>query len=123
MSLTLSPIIRDLLGAFPTAVSGSMGADITSNYEEVIKHRRVSVQFGWSSGTSPVGVVSVQGSNDTDPATATWHTIAGLSLAVSGNSGSHLLEDPNCGYRWVRVIYTRTSGTATATIKLIAKEL
>lgn len=124
MPLVPEPILIDLLtspspGATNTdAVSGSMGADITSNYADVGWFAWLAIQIVWSAGSSPLGTVYVQGSNDG----TNFENITGLSFSLSGDSGSHMFEDPDAGYRYVRVFYDRTSGDGTLdSIKLSAK--
>ena len=80
---------------------------------------------------SPVGSLILQGSNDmvpisqvqgTDPAAnvVNWSTIANTTTAVS-TAGSQLWNMPSEGYRWVRVLYTFTSGTGSISAQFSGK--
>lgn len=107
MSLVPEPIVQNLLTTPP--VSGVMSADITSGSLDVSWFTRVSVQVLWSAGSSPVGNVYVQGSNDD----SNFENITGANFALSGNSGSQLIELDDCAFAYVRVFYDRTSGDGT----------
>lgn len=86
---------------------GNLSGDITSSSQSLNGVRGCAVQFIWSGATSPVGDVRLQGSNDN----VTFTDISDSILSVSGNSGSCLInyDMPNFGY--VRLKYTRTSGS------------
>ena len=107
--LISEPLHIDLL-AKPAVVSGDMSADIASNPMDVSWHSELSVQVIWSGGTSPVGTVTLQGTNDA-VADANWETIDSFSL--SGNSGTQMIIDSAAAYKHLRVIYTFTSGVGT----------
>lgn len=123
MSLAAMPLDGiNLLGVIDdqAAVSGSMGASITSNKYDVQFWLSISIQIVWSAGTSPVGVVTIEGSNDG----TNFETVGTLSYNLSGNSGAHLMADPDFEFRYVRAVYTRTSGTATMDqMLLVAKNM
>lgn len=94
---------------------GNLSGDITSSVQNLNAVHHIAVQFVWTGASSPVGTVELQGSNDN----STFTSISDSVLAVSGSSGSCLInyDFPNFGY--VRVKYTRTSGsggTVTCTI-------
>jgi hypothetical protein len=82
-----------------------------------------AIQAVWT-GTAPVGVLKVQASCDagTDQigtGVSNWSDIASggslnpTTLAVSGATGSGLLEIKDAGYKWIRLVYTKTSGVGT----------
>lgn len=93
-----------------------------------------SVTVSCPSTGSPVGTFKIQGCNDLerrdgqpDANLVNWFDIASggdrvVSQAVS-NATVGALSDPQCMYRWLRIVYTRTSGTITATIKLQRKTI
>lgn len=86
----------------------------------------VSYTHVWT-GTSPVGTVGVQVSNDFSITptgqilnAGTWTTYSFLSagsyvttVAVTGNAGSVAIELPQIAFYAVRAIYTFSSGTGT----------
>lgn len=80
----------------------------------------VSYSVSWS-GTSPVGAVTIQVSNDyaqnVDGSVAvagTWNTLT-LSSAtnVSGNTGNGFIDIDAIAAYAIRLIYTKTSGVGT----------
>lgn len=99
------------------ASAQSMGADVTSSARDISEANIVAIQGVWSSGTSPVGNMIVQGSIDG----TTYSDID--TLAVSGNSGSNLFNVVDPGYRYIRLFYDRTSGTATLNVRISAKRV
>lgn len=75
---------------------------------------------------APNGTFSLQASNDQgrpNAATETeqyasvthWTHITGSDQPISA-AGDHMYQVENAGYTWVRVVYTRNSGTGTVTI-------
>jgi hypothetical protein len=81
-----------------------------------------SIQIVWASGATPVGALTLEVSNDivqpslgTNPAAnvVNWTTYSGSSTALSGNSGTAFYNITDMGFRWLRLVYTRTSGSAT----------
>lgn len=95
--------------------SGDMSADITSASESLLHIFGYCVQVQWS-GTSPVGTLTLEASNDG----ASWSTVDGSLDDVYGDSGSGIYHVTDVFYPYVRLKYTRTSGTGTlnATINL-----
>lgn len=94
----------------------------------------ISYSLSWA-GTSPVGTVSVQASNDyavypdgTVKNAGTWSTLT-LSvngspvstIAISGNTGNGLIDLNSCAAYAIRLIYTRTSGSGTMQAVINAK--
>ncbi len=82
---------------------------------------------------SPNGTAKLQGCNDaergnyrkSDAKLVNWFDVAsGGDRLVSGsvtNASVVHLTDPNCRYRWFRVVYTRSSGIITITVKAQGK--
>ena len=72
---------------------------------------------------SPVGSIKLQVSNDFDPANPTttqptnWTDVTSSVTAISAAT-SVVWEDGDSTYRWVRVLYTKTSGTGACTIRI-----
>lgn len=95
--------------------AGDMSADITqspSTFVGEVEH--VAVHAVWT-GTSPVGNLIVQGSNDNTNFTQI------STDAVSGNSGSIMKNMPSVGYVFLRVFYDVTSGTGTLNVRISGK--
>lgn len=101
---------RNILRPFKTVDAASMAGDVTSATTNVDQLDFVAFDVSWS-GTSPVGEIFVDGRNGSD---LPWQTVSfGVSVAVSGNSGSHRLQLEEEGFSEVRLRYVRTSGTGT----------
>lgn len=95
--------------------NGDMSADITSSVIEIKEARSYCIQTVYS-GT-PTGTLKVQGSNDN----TNWSDVSGLSVSLSGSSGSSLLSDAAPAYAYVRLFYDATSGSGTLNAILNAK--
>lgn len=88
----------------------------------------ISYDISWT-GTSPVGVISVQSSNTyaTDASgkvinAGQWSTLPlSVTPTVSGNSGNGFIDiDASAGYA-IRLVYTPTSGTGTLNVTVAGK--
>jgi hypothetical protein len=101
--------------------NGNMSAaSITSLVTIIQKLSLASYSITWT-GSSPVGVIAVQVSNDyttnadgsvNNP--GTWNTLPlSATPAVTGNTGNGFIDiDASAGYA-LRVVYTKTSGSGT----------
>lgn len=106
--------------------NGDMSGSLTSLVTVIPKISMLSYSFSWA-GTSPVGTLKVQVSNDyalnadgTVQAAGTWNTLtfslngsAVSSAPVSGNSGVGFIDIGQTGAYAVRTLYTFTSGVGT----------
>jgi hypothetical protein len=126
---------RPQIKPFQVVVNGDMSANITSTPTIISNLSRLSYGISWS-GTSPVGTLSVQASNDyalnPDGRTAanagTWNTLTFMSggsavqsIAVSGNTGNGFIDIGPCGAYALRLVYTKTSGTGTLQATVVGK--
>lgn len=103
-------------------------ATVTSNGIDLQQLYVASIQAVYTG--SPVGTFVVQVSNDIvkiDPSVANqaanvvnWIDYSGSSLAISA-AGSNMWNLTDMGYRWVRLKYTKTSGTGAVTAIFTAK--
>lgn len=107
------------LPPFQVITNGDMStASITSTISDIRNIDNVAYELTWS-GTSPVGTVAVNGSLDYDPTTptlkpGTWTSLTlSPSPAVSGNTGSILINMTGLAFPFIQVVYTKTSGTGT----------
>lgn len=96
----------------------NMGSDFFSLPGNVTNVPGYSIQAIWTDGSTPVGIMSVQASNDG----VNWSDIPLSSLDVSGNSDNNLYNVSKLvNYNYARVKYVYTSGNATCVILMASK--
>lgn len=124
---------RTSLRPHAVITAGSMAGNLTSAPTVLQGLTIGTYQVVWS-GTTPVGTVSLQASDDyalnPDGSVAfagTWTTLTlsynGSSVTtvpVSGNTGSGIIEWETGAYA-IRLIYTAGSGTGSLTATIVAK--
>jgi hypothetical protein len=117
---------RPQFNPYAVIVNGDMSGNITSAVTIIQKLSMLSYSYSWA-GTTPVGTISVEVSNDYSvDATGnvknagTWSAIsvnlsgsAVSSIPVSGNTGKGFIDIDQCAAYAIRTVYTRTSGTGT----------
>jgi hypothetical protein len=99
----------------------SMGASFNSAPIDVHNNRDLSIQEVVSAATVPVGSFKLQASNDKLATPLNWTDIPGTDHAVSA-AENFMWVIHNPGYRRLRLVYTRTSGTATCNARVELKE-
>lgn len=115
--------------------AGDMSGSLTSDPTVLQSLSIGSYQYKWA-GTSPVGTVSLQASNDytlnpdgtaANASTAKWTLLTVLyngsavtTVPVTGNTGSGLIEWET-GANAIRTIYTFGSGVGSLTATVVAK--
>jgi hypothetical protein len=117
---------RPLIKQYASITNGNMSANITGLPSIILRLPMISYSFSWS-GSSPVGTVSIQVSNDysenangTVANAGTWNTVPVVyngssvtAVPLSGNTGNGFIDiDSLSGYA-IRPIYTFTSGSGT----------
>ena len=108
----------------PRYIDGvSTGATITGGWINVMGCRNISFQAKWTGTT--LGVIGVDVSNDGPAdntgltpsgnigATALTLTSAMTAAAPAGSASNFLYEFRDMSVNWIRLVYTRTSGTGT----------
>jgi hypothetical protein len=85
----------------------NLSGDLNSPSININTTRSYAVQFNWTGASSPVGEVSVYGSNDD----ITFTQVIDSLSPVLGNSGSCLINVEFPSYGFVKVNYKRTSGS------------
>lgn len=96
----------------------NMGTSLFSIPGNITNATGYCIQAAWSNGSTPVGTITLQASNDS----MIWTDIDDISLTVSGNSGSDLFNSgPGKYYNFIRVVYTRTSGDGILLIQMSSK--
>lgn len=110
--------------------NGDMSGSINSNPFRLEHLNTVAIQAVFT-GSSPTGTFKVQVSNDTQLITESgdigatvnnWSDVSGSSVSVTA-SGDVAWNLPNTGFRWVRVVYTRSSGSGTLNVRAQGKGL
>lgn len=115
------------------ASTGSMAASITSAPTLLQSLTMVNYEVTWA-GSSPVGTISVEASNDCVVSAdggvtgGTWVPIpldlSGVevtAIPLSGNSGSGMIDIDGLGAYACRLVYTRSSGTGTLAVTVVGK--
>lgn len=125
---------RPLIKPHTVISDGNMAsASITSDVTIIQQLSMISYGYSWS-GSSPVGTIAIQVSNDyaIDPGgtvsnAGTWTPLdlayngsIVSTVPVTGNTGNGLIDIETGAYA-IRTVYTRTSGTGTLQGKLSAK--
>lgn len=119
---------RPIFSPYYVISNGNMSGNLTSAVTVIQNLSLVSYAASWT-GTSPVGAVSIQVSNDYAQNAAgavqnpgTWNTLPlSAATSVSGNTGNGFIDiDANAGYA-LRFVYTRVSGTGTLNVVIDAK--
>ncbi len=118
---------RTTLRPYSVITDGDMSADITATPTVLQSISGVSFTLSWS-GSTPIGTIAVEGSNDfslnpdgTVDNAGTWIPIyisvnagpAAASAAITGNTGSALIEILKTTVYAIRLFYDATSGTGT----------
>jgi len=94
--------------------AGSMAGNITSSSQQLTNIFGYSVQAVYTG--SPVGTIKLQASLDR----TTWNDVSNSSTAISA-AGSTLWNISDVQYPYLRVVYTRDSGSGVLTVKFFGK--
>jgi hypothetical protein len=97
-------------------LSSANGSAIVSGYLLQLSAQAVVT------GSSPVGTLKVQCSNDSPGIVGgpvNWSDISGATVSVTG-TGSFLIPKIDICYQWIRLVWTKTSGTGAVTVRLQA---
>jgi hypothetical protein len=97
-------------------LDGDMAGNITSTTQNVQEAVSFSVHGIWT-GTSPVGTLDIQGSNDG----VNFTSVLSSPAAISGNSGQIMVNVEKHAYAYIRLVYTETSGTGTLNVYVNGK--
>lgn len=109
----------DCVDITKTLTLADMSASITGN-QITVDHAAIASYMIVCTG-APVGTLSIQFSNDpiviipNNQQAANWVTDTAYNTAVAA-AGSFSIKIPDIAFRFVRLIYTRTSGTGNITV-------
>jgi len=109
---------RPIFQPHPVITDGDMSLDIISEVSVITNISMMSYSYTWV-GTTPVGVISVEVSDDFSQNVdgsvrnpGTWNEIPLSSVpTVSGNSGQGFIDIDQLGAQAIRTVYSSTSGT------------
>lgn len=119
---------RPILTPFPVIVNGDMSGNITSNPTVITNLSMISYDISWS-GSSPVGVISIEVSNtyskNADGSTrnaGNWTPITlSSSTNISGSTGNGAIDIDATAFYAIRLVYTRTSGSGSLNVMVNGK--
>lgn len=120
---------RPILSPYSVITNASMATSLTSIVTVIQNLSMVSYEVVWSAGSTPVGTISVQVSNDysqyADGSANNPGNWSDLPLSttpgITGNTGVGYIDiDANAGYA-LRLVYTRTSGSGTLNVIVSGK--
>lgn len=89
-------------------------ATVTSNSQQLVQMAVASIQAVFTG--SPVGTLKLQISNDN----SNWTDYTNSSVSVT-TSGNFLWNLVSVGFQYVRVVYTKSSGTGSLTVTVSGK--
>lgn len=101
----------------PIFSSQSLGANATSSAQTLDQAFGFSVQAQWT-GASAAGTLKLQASLDG----TNWDDISGASTTIAG-AGNILWNVTDVMFPWVRVVFTRTSGTGSLSTRLFYRSI
>lgn len=96
------------------------GVNVSTDWLDCLNLQSGSFSFVWSNGSTPVGEVIVEVSNEANHSDTQELTLS-ATLAVSGTSGIHVANLDVIPCRYVRLTYVATSGTADANVWFVGK--
>lgn len=95
----------------------SMGASFNTPAFDVTQADNIAIQLNYDTGSSPVGSFQAQVSLDQANWVALPLSIGGAAAAstipIPGSTSPILIDLFGNSYPYLRIVYTRTSGTAT----------
>lgn len=85
-----------------------------------------AVELSWPATGTPVGTLKLQACVDPalnfdtkpDAGLVNWEDVPLATVALTGIAGSQMFIDPTAFYRWVRVVWVRTSGNISLTARI-----
>lgn len=121
-------IQKNIIDRYQAITNGDMSqATVTSTYADIRYLDNVGIQVKWTSA-SAVGVITVECSDNYNPdknITGSWValTFSPALTQPASNNGEYLININQCPHAWIRVVYTKTSGTGTLNVWVNAKEI
>lgn len=116
--------LKNIVKPYHLLVDGDMSGSLLTNLVDVSYTDNVGIQLNFT-GT-PVGTFAVEGSIDYDDhlSTGNWSSLTFSSTpSAAGAADVHLLNLNQLPYKKIRVRYTRSSGSGTLNVFIMAKGL
>lgn len=109
---------KSIIKSYKVIDAGDMSAtSITGTVTACTGIDNIGMLAEWS-GTSPVGVITVEVQNGTSG----WSALDfGNPIAISGNTGNLNININQIPFENIRVVYTKSSGIGALTVTLAAK--
>lgn len=125
---------RPFIKPYSVITDGDMSGNITSEVTIVQQLSMISYGYSWT-GTSPIGTIKVQASNDYSidaggnvKNAGNWATLtldnggtAVTAIDVTGNSGTGMIDIVQTAGYALRTVYTASSGTGVLNVIVNAK--
>ena len=91
----------------------AMGANINGKATDVSRRDEIFYDVEWSAGAVPIGAMTFEWS-DTNDVNSIWKPLDfGQPISITGNTGNHQVLISKVNFKYVRPVYTRTSGDGT----------
>jgi hypothetical protein len=107
---------QKVLGPFNAIEAIAFSADRTSSAFDVSFADEMSIQAVWTGGSTPVGTLKVQFSND-----GSTYVESATTASISGTTGSVFISLSNMSFKYAKVFLDWTSGNATISAWVLAK--
>lgn len=99
-------------------VAQSLGASFNGGSIDLLTFDKLCLQLVWvGNAGSAIGTFGIEVSNDA----STWVAMTISPAVAPASNDSAGVIDIETGARYARLIYTRTSGTGTVTVKTVSK--
>ncbi len=114
-------IIQLFIGGQPLAGT-NLSSSFISDPTNLFSIYAYSIQVSWAGGSDLQGTFTLEASDDPGNQNTggpnsfmptNWTYVTGSSQVIVGSPGNILYDVAQTSYRWVRVVYTATSGSAT----------
>lgn len=103
------------LGPVEILSAGDMSGNLTTNGVDMLSMPFGAIEAEWTG--SPTGTFSVDGSLDN----SNWYPTGTDVNNPEGSADSTLINLQGIGFRYLRLSYTRTSGTGSLTVTFFGK--
>lgn len=119
---------RPLLQPAPVIINGNMSGNLTSQITIISNISMMSYSYSWS-GTSPVGTIVVEVSDDYQQnaeggvkIAGTWNALPlSNTPSITGNTGNGLIDIDQLGAYAIRTRYVFGSGSGTLNVMFKGK--